>query len=268
MGTVEDAHLGIAPPAFTHGPDLGGDPVGFKLVVFRVEIQGLLCIRADGGEGLVQPVPVFGNEGVAGRQNLGRGAVVGVQENGLRAGMAAFKFQDEFHIRAPPGIDGLVRVAHHEEVAVVARQDIRQGILVLVDVLKFVHHDVFEPLLPFPAGELVPLQDVQGEVHQVIEIQAVALTLFIKIAVHDLVLQGVGGGGQVVEMAHIHVDEGLHIPPPALAPADVVDGILDGHVPAGEPQVLEDGAQDRCLVLLVQDDEGTGILDHMAVLFE
>ena len=53
---------------------------------------------------------------------------------------------------------------------------------------------------------------------------------------------------------------------PALAPADVIDGILDGHIPAGDAEILKHRAQDLGLVLLVQDDEGGGVLHHMAVL--
>ena len=44
--------------------------------------------------------------------------------------------------------------------------------------------------------------------------------------------------------------------------------VLHRQIPAGDAQILEDGPQDRCLVLLIQDDEGTGVLDHMAVLLQ
>ena len=64
------------------------------------------------------------------------------------------------------------------------------------------------------------------------------------------------------------MDKGFHIPPAALAPADVVYRFLDGDVPAGDAQILKDYAQHSLLVLLVQDEKGFGIAHHMAVLFQ
>ena len=182
--------------------------------------------------------------------------------------MAAFKLQNEFHIRAAPGIDGLIRVTHHKQVPMVTGQNICQRILILVDILKFVHHDVFQLLLPLPADSRIMLQHIQGKIHQIIKIKAVAFALFIEIAVHHLVFQSIGTFRQIVQMVHIHVDEGFHIAPTALAPADVVDGVLNGQLFSGDAQIFKHIAQDGCLILLVQNDEGGRILNHMAILLQ
>ncbi len=102
--------------------------------------------------------------------------------------MSAVKFQDELHICTPPGIDGLVGVPYHEQVLMITGEDIRKGVLVLIDVLKFVHHDVFQPILPLLPGVLVLLQDVERKVDKVVKVQTVALSLLIEVAVHDLIL--------------------------------------------------------------------------------
>ena len=47
--------------------------------------------------------------------------------------MAAVKLQDEFYIGPTPGIDGLIGIAYDKKVLMIAGQDIRQGILVLVE---------------------------------------------------------------------------------------------------------------------------------------
>ena len=48
----------------------------------------------------------------------------------------------------------------------------------------------------------------------------------------------------------------------------MIHGLLNGHVPAGDAQVFKDGFQDGLLVLLVQHQEGLGVLHHMAVLLQ
>ena len=268
MSPVEHRHLGIGLAAIVHGPHLGRHPVRLQLAGLGVEIEGLSGIGADGSQFLFQPLPVLVDEGVGRRQDLGHGTVVGVQVDGLHIFVAGVEFQNEFHIRAAPGVDGLVRVAHHEEIFVIPGEDICQGILVLVDVLKLVHHDVFEPCLPLLPGVPVMLQNVESEVNEIVKIQTVALALFIKIAVHDLVLQGSRLVGQVHQPVQIGINEGLDVSPAALAPADVVHRLLDGHIPGGDAQILEDSAEHGLLVLLVQDDEGGGIADDVAVLFQ
>ena len=78
--------------------------------------------------------------------------------------------------------------SYSKEIFVVAGKQLRQGILVFVNVLKFVYHDVFQSLLPlfqhFPAA----VQNMQGKIDQVVKIQSEALALLIKIPVEDLIL--------------------------------------------------------------------------------
>ena len=182
--------------------------------------------------------------------------------------MAAFKFQHKFHVRAAPCVNGLIRVTHHEQILVVSRQNIRQLVLILVNVLKFIDHGVFQPLLPlFPHLCVLP-QAVERKIDDIVKVEAVAFALLIEIPVHDLVLERVGRRFQLPQALWVHIDERAHIAAPALAPANVVDGVLDGHIPRGDAQLLKNSAQHRRLVLLVQNDEGGGILQDVAVLLQ
>ena len=150
----------------------------------------------------------------------------------------------------------------------VAREDIRQRILVFVDVLKLIYHDVFQPLLPFLPDLPAVVQNVQGEINQIVKIQRKALALLIEIAVENFVLQGGCALGQLQKMVHIGINEGLDIPPAALAPADVINGLLNGDVPARNAKILENRGQYGLFVLLVHDEECLRVAHHMAVLFE
>ena len=123
-------------------------PAGLFLLGLGVVVEGLFLPLPDCRQLLLHALAVVGNQGVGRRQNLRRGAVVGVQNDGLRPGMLTLKLQDKIHVGAPPGVDGLVRVAHHEQVLVVAGQNLRQLVEILVDVLELVHHDVLQPPLP------------------------------------------------------------------------------------------------------------------------
>ena len=111
------------------------------------------------------------------------------------------------------------------------------------------------------------LQNVQGEIDKIVKVQTIALSLFVEEAVQNLVFQGCSLLGKFQELVWVP-DKGLHITPAAFAPADMVDGLFDGKVPAGDAQVLENHAEYGLLVLLVQDHKGGGIADHVAVFFE
>ena len=66
-------------------------------------------------------------------------------------------------------------------------QHLHQGILRRVDILKFVDHDVFQPLLPLEADILVHAENVEREDDQVVIIQRKALLFLIEITVEDTI---------------------------------------------------------------------------------
>ena len=78
VGPVQHPHVGIGNPLLrlVQRPHIGGDPVRLQSAGFGVKIQGLPVVAPDGGKPLFQPLPVLFDQGVGGRQDLGRGTVV------------------------------------------------------------------------------------------------------------------------------------------------------------------------------------------------
>lgn len=123
----------------------------------------------------------------------------------------------------------------NEEVLVVTAQNLHQLVLKLVDILELVDHDVLQPLLPLQPDVLILLEDVKGELDQVVVVQAEALLLLVEVAVEDDVpgarcpvvffLQGVQRQVDHVPVVVRPVGELLHL--------DHVPGVGIGHVPQG-----------------------------------
>ena len=63
--------------------------------------------------------------------------------------MTTVKLQDKFHIGSPPGIDRLVRISHNKQIFMIPGQNICKSILILVNILELIDHDVLQSLLPF-----------------------------------------------------------------------------------------------------------------------
>ena len=119
------------------------------------------------------PVLVVGNHAVSYVQYLRGGTVVLVQDDILVGGEV-----HEFRRSGPsPFIDALVRVSHDEDVAVLCPELLYEVPVVGVAVLGLVDHYVIQLVLPFLPCVGEPVQDEQGKVHQVIEIQGVILHL-------------------------------------------------------------------------------------------
>jgi len=104
-----------------------------------------------------------------------RGAVVALQLHHPRIREVPRELQDVPDVGAPPAVDGLVRVPHDAEVAVLGHELAHQAILHAVRVLVLVHQHV----LPAPAvgGEHLgePREELRGLEDQVAEIQGVLL---------------------------------------------------------------------------------------------
>ena len=64
----------------------------------------------------------------------------------------------------------------------VTAQNLHQLVLKLVDILELVDHDVLQPLLPLEPNVRMLLENIQGELDQVVIIQRKALLFLIEIA--------------------------------------------------------------------------------------
>jgi len=231
-------------------------------------MERLLQRRPDGVQHLFQPLAIFADERVRGSQDLRCRAIVGVEQKRLCPGVPAFKLEDKLHVGPAPGVDRLVGISHHEEVFVVARQDVRQLVLILVNVLELVHHHVLQPFLPLFAHLAALLERVERKIDDVVEVKPVALALLVEIAVEHLVLERRRRLLEPAQTLGIHVDERFHVAAAAFAPADVVRRVLNGHLARRDVQLLKNAAQHCGLVLLIEHNEGRGVLQNVAVLLQ
>ena len=124
-------------------------------------------------------------------QNAGGGTIIVLQQNRLGVFVGLIKFQNAVDIGSAPTVNGLVRVAHHKKILVVACQQIRQLVLLSIDVLVFIDHDVHHALAPLVKLFREILENVQRRKNQVVKVQRVILFLFVEVAVinsHPLVI--------------------------------------------------------------------------------
>ena len=115
--------------------------------------------------------------------------------------------QQIFDIRAAPGVDRLVRIAHNEQVFMIGAQHFHQLILKRVDILEFVDHDIFQPLLPFQPDRLIPRKNIQRKFDQVVVIQRETFFLLIQIAVENDVVGVVGLQIFFMQRVQRHLDQ-------------------------------------------------------------
>ena len=108
--------------------DLGDDPAGFLFVAASVEMGYLGAAAAGGEEILGDAVAVAADDRIGNVENGGGGAIVLVEDDGL----VVLELDEHLGTSATPLVDGLVGVAHDEEVVVDALQRFDDGPVALV----------------------------------------------------------------------------------------------------------------------------------------
>ena len=152
----------------------------------------------------------------------------------------------------------------------VTAQNLHQLVLKLVDILELVDHDVLQPLLPLEPNVRMLLENIQGELDQVVIIQSETLLLLIQIAVENdvcrgvrlviLLLQRVQRHGDHIQIVVRTLEQLLHL--------DHVPGCGEGHIPQRQSPLLVDDLEHSVDVRVVQHQKAFGILDGVAVLLE
>ena len=186
VGPVEDGHVPPVVPRFLQFLQAGDDELRLGPHVLGVVVGGHGPGRVHGVEAPLHPLLVLLDEGVGRSQNFRGAPVILRQDHGLGPGVLVGEVQNEMDVRPPPGVDGLVRVPHHEQVLMAGAEHVGQLILLAVDVLKFVHHHVLEPLRPLLPDLLVLPEQGHCHVHQVLKVQGVDLPLLVEVAIEHL----------------------------------------------------------------------------------
>ena len=117
---------------------------------------------------------VVGDDGRRrGQDHLG-GAVVLLEADDLGLGEVRFEVEDVADVGAAPRVDGLVRIAHHREVAVVLGQPSHEQVLRPVRVLVLVHHHEAEAPAVAGPDQLGALEQLDGLEQEIVEIERAA----------------------------------------------------------------------------------------------
>jgi len=95
---------------------------------------------------------------------------------------------------AAPGINGLIRIADDEQVAVSAGKQAGQLKLSGAHILELVHHHILHAILPLGAHLGEALQNIGREIDQVVEVAAEAFFLLVEIAQKNLLVAARGVG--------------------------------------------------------------------------
>ncbi len=175
---VKQRHLVVGFARVVEFLNLAGNPAALVALVGG-QVERNLLARLARGEQLLGLAPAVVRDDRVGRiQNVGRGAVVLLQLHHLGGRPVLLEVQNVADVGAAPGVNRLVVVAHHHQVAVHAGQQLRDGILRLVRVLVLVDHDVAEglriaaPHLGVLAQQLVSVEKQVVEVHRVGPLEA------------------------------------------------------------------------------------------------
>jgi hypothetical protein len=175
------------------------------MLVLDLEHAHRLTVAEVGPQVLGLALAVVRDDRVRGAEDRVRGAVVLLQRDDRRLAEVALELEDVADVGAAERVDRLVRVPHDHDVPVLFGQELEQPVLRVVRVLVLVHEDVAERLLPALLRLGEPLQDLDGQHQEVVEVDRVRAEEPPLIEVVDV------GDGLVVE--------GLH-PIPVLGRAD------------------------------------------------
>ena len=228
----------------------------------------LLAVALVGPQALVAPIRVAGDHRVGRREDALGGAVVLLQQDRAGVGEVLLELDDVADAGAAEGVDGLVGIAHHAQLA--GRHARRRGrhqladqlVLGVVGVLVLVDEHVAEPAPVVLGHGGQPLQERHRLHDQIVEVERVGRAqagLVDGVDLGDLALELHGGArGRVIRGEQLVLEVGdlrgdgpgvellrieIEIPHDEADEAARVVGVVDGER-AAHPEVLGLAAQD------------------------
>ena len=231
------------------------DVAGLVLLVFGGVHLHLVALAVIRPQGLALALGVVLDDAVGGVQDVGGGAVVLLQTDGLGARVELFKVQDVLDGGTTEAVDALVVVAHHADVALRAGEQAHQTELRHAGVLILVHQQVAVFVLVELAHVRVLGQQLHGLVNEIIEVESTGFFQTLLVGRIDAGGQGtfcvLGGAGKGLLRADQLV----------LPAAHLVDGCFDGQEFVIHIQVLVNGLHHALRVIGIVDGEAAGIAD-------
>ena len=270
MGAVQNGDITQLQALAGQFPDLPHNPAGFRRCGFRMMVNHLLPGGQQRDQFFADAVFVLANQGVGHRHDLRcRPIILHHQDRPDRRKFFG-KIQNIPDAGASPGIDRLIRVADDEQVVMVGAQHLHQPVLQIIDILIFVNHDVFQPLLPLETNLGVDAEQMQYIIDQIIVVEPKTFFLLIKIAPENDVVRfhgveiflaqpGQGQRNHVLVIGRIfeHLADFDHIP-----------RFGEGHVVQRQSAFLIDDLQHRIDVGVVQHQKTFRVLQGMDVFLQ
>ena len=270
MGPVEDGYVAVFPARFMECFDSRRHCFGLFPAVGRCHHGHRPSLFLMGNQILGDAVLILVNQGIGSIQDVRRGPVIVIHNDGFHMGKFPVKMQEIPHIGAAPGINGLVRISHDEKVVVISAEGLHELVLERVDILEFINHDILQPLLPLQPDVLVFLKNIEGKLDEVIVVQGKAFLFLVQVAVENDILHRKGLMILFVKKGQGH---GNHVfiilrLPHALLHFNHVPGFVEGHIPKSQPPLLVNHLQHVINVRIVDDQEIFRIGYGMAVFLQ
>ena len=119
--------------------------------------------------------------------------------------MGFIEIHQQLYIGSAPFINILIRVAYDHQILVLFRKPVHQLHLRVGAVLKLVHLDIIQPILPLLQNLRTPVKNVQHEIQKVVEIHSVDLLLFLQEFLDDLIVHGHDFGHDLTMISAAHL---------------------------------------------------------------
>ena len=253
--TVQNSMICQMPTRFQVLADHIRDVAGLVLLIFGGVHLHLVTLAVVRPQGLTFALGVVLDDAVGGIQDIGGGAIVLFQANGLCAGIELFKVEDILNGSPTEAVDALVVIAHHADVALRTGEQADQAELCHAGILIFVHQQVAVfVLVELPHIRMFG-QQLHGLVDEVVEIKG---TGFLQ----ALFISGIDAGGQRTLGVLCRAGEGLFRADKLILPAaHLVDGRFDGQKFIVHIQVFVDRLHHTLGVVRIIDGKAAGIAD-------
>lgn len=198
------------------------DVAGLVLLVLGGVHLYLITLAVVRPQGLALALGVVLDDTVGCVEDVGGGAIVLLQTDGLGAGIELFKVEDIFNGSTTEAVDALVVIAHYADVALRPGKQADQTELCHAGVLILVHQQVAVLILVELPHVRVVGQQLHGLVDEVVKIERTGLFQFFLVGCIDACGLGALHISGVVCKRLLRADQLI------LPAAHLVDGSLDG----------------------------------------
>ena len=231
------------------------DMAGFILLVLGGVHLHLITLAIIRPQGLALALGVVLDDTVGCVEDVGGGAVVLLQTDGLGAGVEFFKVEDIFNGSAAETVDALVVIAHHADVALRPGEQTDQTELRHAGVLILVHQQVAVLILvEFPHVRVIG-QQLHGLINQIVKIERTGLFQLFLVGCVD------AGGLGALHVSGVVCKGLLRADQLILPAAHLVDGSFDGQKFIVDAQLFIYRFHHTLGIVGVVDGKAAGVAD-------